>query len=166
MHYVFLAVVLAGVAVSFGQVWHKRRREAPLRREIRSQGVTFWIRLPQVKVSEDCGWPSWLSLNSSMALSVRRDSFDVSSVTTPIRLVMGMEYCFKASETSIETSREPSRNSALNWIVVTGSQRGQEIKLAITHGNEGQLHDAWNALVAAGAIPVGPPPADRYPALG
>ena len=166
MQYVFLAIVLAGVAVSFGQVWHKRRREAPLRREIRSQGVTFRIRLPQVKVSEDCGRPSWLALNSSMALSVRRDSFDVSSVTTPIRLVMGMEYCFKASETSIETSREPSRTSALNWIVVTGSQRGQEIKLAITHGNEGQLHDAWNALVAAGAIPVGPPPADRYPALG
>ena len=166
MQYVFLAVVLAGVAVSFGQVWHKRRREAPLRREIRSQGVTFWVRLPQVKVSEDCGWPRWLSLNSSMALSVRRDSFDVSSVTLPIRLVMGMEYYFKASETSIETNREPSRNSALNWIVVTGSQRGREIKLAITHGNESQLYDAWDALVAAGAIPVGPPPADRYTALG
>lgn len=89
MQYVFLAVVLAGVAVSFGQVWLRRRREAPLRREIRSQGVTFWVRLPQVKVSEDCGWPRWLSLNSSMALYVRRDSFDVSSVIPPIRLVMG-----------------------------------------------------------------------------
>jgi hypothetical protein len=71
---------------------------------------------------------------------------------------MGMEYYFKASEASIETSRHPSRSSALNWIVVTGSHHGEEIKLAITNGNEGQLHDAWNALVAAGAIPIGSPP--------
>ncbi len=166
MQYVFLAVVLASVAVGLGQVWLQRRREAPLRREIRSQDVTFWIRLPQVKVNEGYGWPRWLSLDSSMALYVRRDSFDISSVTPPIRVVMGEEYYFKASETSIETSRDPSRNAALIWIVVTGSQRGQEIKIAITHGNVGQLHDAWNALVAAGAIPVGPPPADPHPALG
>jgi hypothetical protein len=56
-----------------------------------------------------------------------------------LRIIMGMEYYFKASETSIETSRDPSRNSALNWIVVTDSQRGAEIKLAITNRNEGQL---------------------------
>jgi hypothetical protein len=84
-------------------------------------------------------------------------------VTTPIRVLLGMEYYFKACEVSIETSREPSRNSAMNWIVVTGSQRGREIKLAITHGNEGQLHDAWNALVAVGAVPVGPPPGGSCP---
>ena len=69
-----------------------------------------------------------------------------------------MEYYFRASETSIETSRDLSRNSALNWIIVTASQRGEEIKLAITNGNEGLLQDAWNALVVAGAIPIGPGP--------
>ena len=158
MQYVFLAVVLAGVAVSLGQVWLRRRREAPLRREMRGQDVTFRVRLPKVKVSEGYGWPRWLSLNSSMALYVRGDSFDISSTIPPIRVVMGMEYYFKASETSIETSREPSRSAALNWIIVTGRQRGEKIKLAITNRNEGRLHDAWNALVAAGAIPIGPPP--------
>ena len=107
-----------------------------------------------------------------MALHVRLDSFDVSSVTPPIRVIMGMEYYFKADGTSIETSRDPSRYSAMNWIVVTGSQRGREIKLAITHGNEGQLHDAWKALIAAGATPIGSPPggarpiADGYPPHG
>jgi hypothetical protein len=165
MQYVFLAFVLAGFAVGLGQVWLNRRREAPLRREIRSQNVTFWIRLPQVKAKEGYGWPRWLSLNSSMALYVRGDSFAISSMILPIRVVMGMEYYFKASETSIETSRDPSRNSALNWIVVTGSQRSEEIKLAITNGNEALLHDAWNALVAAGAIPVGPPPGGPHPGL-
>ena len=167
MQYVFLAVVLAGFVAGLGhglgQVWLRRRREAPLRRKIRSQNVTFWTRLPQVKVKEGYGWPAWLSLNSSMALYVRGDSFDISSTNLPIRVVMGMEYYFKASEASIETSRDPSRNSALNWIVVTGSQRREEIKLAITHGNEGLLNDSWNALVAAGAIPIGPPPGGQLP---
>jgi hypothetical protein len=158
MQYVFVAVVLAGFVAGLGQVWLRRRREAPLRRKIRSQNVTFWTRLPQVKVKEGYGWPAWLSLNSSMALHVRGDSFDISSTNLPIRVVMGMEYYFKASEASIETSRDPSMNSALNWIVVTGSQRREEIKLAITHGNEGLLHDSWNALVAVGAVPIGPPP--------
>ena len=50
MQYVFLAVVLAGFVAGLGQVWLRRRREAPLRRKIRSQNVTFWTRLPQVKV--------------------------------------------------------------------------------------------------------------------
>jgi hypothetical protein len=166
MQYVFLAVVLAGFLIALGQVWIRRRREAPLRREIRSQSVTFWTRLPQVKVKEGYGWPRWLSLNSSMALCVRGTSFDISSTNLPIRWVMGMEYYFKASGTSIETSRDPSRNPALNWIVLTGSQRGEEIKLAIIHGNEGLLHDSWNALVAAGAIPIGPPPKGPHLALG
>jgi hypothetical protein len=139
MQYVFLAVVLTGMAVRLGQIWFRRRREAPLRREIRSQEVAFWVSLPQVKVNEGYGWPRWLSLNTSM---------------------VGMEYYFKACETSIGTSREPSRNSAMNWIVVTGRQRSQEIKLAITHGDEGLLHDAWNARVAAGAVSVGPAQAD------
>jgi hypothetical protein len=158
MQYVLLAVVLAVFVINLGQVWLRRRREAVLRREIRSQNVTFWTLLPQVKVNEGYGWPRWLSLNSSMALYVRGDSFDISSTILPSRVVMGMEYYFKASETSIETSRAPSRSDALNWIIVTGSQRGEEIKLAITNGNAGQLHDAWNALVAVGAIPIGPPP--------
>ncbi|HWM98427.1 MAG TPA: hypothetical protein VNO54_15390, partial [Streptosporangiaceae bacterium] len=73
MQYVFLAVVLAGFAIGLGQVWLKRRREAPLRREIRSQNVTFRTNLTEVKVKEGHGWPEWLALRSSMALYVRGD---------------------------------------------------------------------------------------------
>jgi hypothetical protein len=166
MQYAFIGVVLAGFVIGLGQVWLRRRREAPLRREIRSQPVRLWTALTEVKVKEGYGWPEWLPLRSSMALYVRDDSFDISSTILPIRVVMGMEYYFKSSETSIETSRDPSRPSPLKWIVVTGSQRGQEIKLAITNQNEGQLHDAWNALVAAGSIPIGPPPEDPHLTLG
>jgi hypothetical protein len=165
MQYIFLAVVLAGFAIGLGQVWLRRRREAPLRREIRSQPVTYWTALAEVKVREGYGWPEWQPLRSSMALNVRGDSFDISSTILPIRVAMGMEYYFKASEVSIETSRVPSRSPAVNWIIVTGSQRGKAIKLAITNGNEGQLHDAWNALTAVGAIPIGPPPGGPHLAL-
>lgn len=57
MQYVFLVVVvvvvvLSGFVVGLGQVWLRRRREAPLRREIRSQNVTFWTGLTEVKVKE------------------------------------------------------------------------------------------------------------------
>lgn len=158
MQYILLAVVLAGVAIGLGQVWIRRRREAPQRREIRSQNVTFQLGLAEVKLKEGYGRPEWLPLRSSMALCVRGDSFDISSTILPIRVVMGMEYYFKANEASVETSRNPSRNSAMSWIVVTGSHHGEEIKLAITNGDEGRLHDAWNALVAVGAMPIGTAP--------
>ena len=147
VQYAFLGVVLAGFVIGLGEVWFRRRREAPLRREVRSQPVRFWTALAEVKLNEGSGWPEWLPLRSSMALYVRYDSFDISSTILPFRVIMGMEYYFKSSETSIETSRALSRSSRLKWIVVTGRQRGQEIKLAITNPNEGQLHDAWNALV-------------------
>lgn len=166
MQYVFLAVVLAGFVIGLGQIWFRRRGEAPLRREIRSQDITFWTRLTEVKVREGYGRPEWLPLRSSMALYVRGDSFDISSTIMPVRVVMGIEYHFKASGTSIETSRNPSRGSALNWIIVTGTQRGEEIKLAITNGDESRLYDAWNSLVAIGVIPIGLPPGRPHPAIG
>lgn len=166
MQYAFLAVVLTGFAIGLGQIWFRRRREAPLRREIRSQNITFWTRLTEVKVREGYGLPEWLPLRSSMALYVRSDSLDISSTIMPVRVVMGMEYYFKASEISIETSRDPARGSALNWIIVTGIRHGEEIKLAITNGDESRLYDAWNALVAIGAMPIGLPPGGPRPAIG
>ena len=86
MQYVLLVVVLAGVAIGLGQVWLKRRREASLRRAIRSQNVTFCTRLPQVKVKEGYGWPTWLSLNSSMALTF----FNCGSYWRGVRSSLGL----------------------------------------------------------------------------
>lgn len=156
MEYALPAIVAAVFTIGLGQVWLRRRREAPLRWAIRSQKVTFWISLNQVK-EESPGWPRWLALNSMMALYVRGDSVEISSMVPPIRVLMGMEYYFKARETFVEISKEPSMFSALNWIVITGSRRGREIKVAIMKRNEIQFFDAWNALVVAGAVPIGPP---------
>jgi hypothetical protein len=102
MEYVLLAVVVVGFAVSFGAVWLKRRRQAPLRREIRSKNITFRTGLTEVKERQSGALFKWLTLNSVMALYVRGDSIEISSRILPFRVVMGTENYFKARETFIE----------------------------------------------------------------
>ena len=159
MQYVMLAAVVAGFSAVLGGVWFTRRREAPLRREIRAQDVTFRtgvaVRLKQY------GWSRWLDLKSFMALVVRGDAIEISCMVWPFRVVMGEEYYFRARETTIQVRREPSRPFELKWIVVTGWKDGKEVRLAISTGNAYQLSRAWSALVAAGAVPVGSPPPGR-----
>jgi hypothetical protein len=98
MEYILLAIVAAGFLIVYGRIWLGRRRKAPLRREVRAQNVTFRTSLNQVKMQETDG--RWLALNSVMGLFVRDDAFDISSLVPLFRIVMGMEYYFKARETS------------------------------------------------------------------
>jgi hypothetical protein len=160
MEYVILATVVAGFSVILGGVWLTRRREAPLRREIRAQGVTFQTGVA-VRRKESYGSRGWLDLKSGMALVVRGDAIEISSMAWPFRVVMGEEYYFRARETTIQVRREPSRPFELRWIAVTGRKDGKEVKLAISKGNAYQLSQVWSALVGAGAVPVGPPPPGR-----
>ena len=134
MQYVMLAAVVAGFSVVLGGVWLRRRREAPLRREIRAQDVTFRTGVA-VRLKESHGWGGWLDLKSVMALVVRSDAIEISSMAWPIRVVMGEEYYFRARETTIQVRREPSRPFELKWIVVTGRKDGKDVKLAISTGN-------------------------------
>lgn len=159
MEYILLAVVVVGFAVGFGAAWLKRRWQAPLRCEIRSKNITFRTNLTEVKERQSGALFKWLALNSVMALYVRGDSIEISSRILLFRVIMGTEYYFKARETFIEVSKEPGRfYGGVNWIIVTGTDGGKEIKLAITNGDENKFRDAWNALVAAGSVAVGPPP--------
>jgi hypothetical protein len=160
MQYVMLASVVAGFSVVLGGVWLRRRREAPLRREIRAQDVTFRAGVA-VWLKESYGWGGWLDLKSGMALVVRGDAIEISSVAWPFRIVMGEEYYFRARETTIQVRREPSRPFELRWIVVTGRTDGKDVRLAISTRNAHQLSQVWNALAGAGAVPVGPPPPGR-----
>ena len=46
MQYVMVTVVIAGLSLIYGQIWLRRRRQTPLRREIRARdipGVTWTI---------------------------------------------------------------------------------------------------------------------------
>jgi hypothetical protein len=85
-------------------------------------------------------------------LTVWPDAFGISFIISPIRVVMGLGYCFGACGTTIEVSRLPGIPKR-DWIVVTGRQLGKEIRFAIAQKRN--LCDAWNALVAAGAGSAG-----------
>ena len=158
MEYVIPAAVVVSACVGAGLVWLRRRREAPLRRVIRAQNVTFRTGDLDVRLKQPSGWLDWLPLNSFMALFVRGDGIEISSLVWPFRVVMGMEYYFRARETTIQVRRAPSRPFEPKWMVVTGRQLGKEVMLAISANSAYQLCQAWNAMVDAGAVPVGPPP--------
>jgi hypothetical protein len=150
--------VAAGFVVIYGRIWFRRRREAPLRREIRARDVTFRTIPDRVKVSDPSGRAKWAGVSAPMGLFVRGDAIEISSTFAPLRVVMGLEYYFPASETSIELSRSPSLIYRGDWIVLTRRQAGQDFQVAITTTNDHTLLQAWNALVNAGAIPAGLPP--------
>jgi hypothetical protein len=153
MEFVMVAAVVSMFTIIFGKVWLKRREEAPLRREVRAQGIIFRTRLYNVKEKKSQEW--FTAMYREIYLIVRADAFEISCIIPPIRVVLGLEYYFRARETTIEVSRLPGIKNR-DWIVVTGRQRGKEIRLAIAQTRD--LRDAWNALVAAGAVPVGLPP--------
>ncbi len=66
-----------------------------------------------------------------MALTVRADTFEVSSVTPLIGIAFGMDYSFLARETTIEVSQSPSFVHKQDWIVVKGQQGGRRTELAV-----------------------------------
>ena len=99
-------------------------------------------------------------------LIVRGDMFQVGNVFSAV--VMGVEYYFRARETTVEVSRDPlgiyGIDSKREWIVVTGTQDGRDFRLEMT--KKYFLDDVWNALVRAGAAPRSDGPVGRHTFLG
>src|SRR5215470_17247709 len=158
MQYVMVAVVVTGFSLIYGRIWLRRHRETLLRREIRARDITFRTGLDRVTVIE----PGWLQpgsdfevpMSSPVELIVRGDSFEVSSAYSFGRVVMGMEYYFRARETSVELNRSIPRIYGADVpprIVVRGWQQGRKIQLTITQKQDPL--EIWNALAAAGAVP-------------
>jgi hypothetical protein len=157
MQCVLVTVVVAGLLLICGRIWLRLRRKAPLRRAIRARDITFRAVLDHVAVTE----PGWLQPGSDFAvpisnpveLIVRGDAFEVSSGRALGR-VMGLEYFFRACETSVELNRLIPRIYGTDTpprIVVRGWQGGKKIQLTITQENDPL--EIWNALTGAGAVP-------------
>jgi hypothetical protein len=159
MQYVLAAVVVAGLSFIYGRFWLRRRRGTPLRREIRARDITFRSHLDRVIVTE----PGWLQpgsdfgtpIFSPVELIVRGDAFEVCSTLALGRVVMGLEYLFRAGETSVELNRVVPRIYGMDdtppRVVVRGWQSGRKIQLTISQKNDPL--EIWNALTAAGAVP-------------
>jgi hypothetical protein len=155
---VLVAVVVAGLSFIYGRFWLRRRRGTPLRREIRARDITFRSHLDRVTVTE----PGWLQpgsdfgtpIFSPVELIVRGDAFEVCSALALGRVVMGLEYLFRAAETSVELNRLIPRIYGRDTpprIIVRGWQADRKIQLTITQKNDPL--EIWNALTGAGAVP-------------
>jgi hypothetical protein len=158
VQYILVAVVVAGFCFIYGRIWLRRRRETPLRREIRAQDITSRAPLNRVSVKE----PGWLQpdsdfevpVSSPVELIVRGDAFEICSARSLGRVVMGLEYLFRASETSVELNRQIPR--IYGWdtpprVVVRGWRAGSKVQLTIRQDNDPL--EIWNALTGAGAVP-------------
>src|SRR6267154_141982 len=102
-----VAIVVAGLSLAYGQMWLRRRKVTPLRREIRARDITFRAALDRVYVIEPgspLGSDFEVPISSPVELIVRGDAFEVS-YARPFGRVMGLEYFFRARETSVELNR-------------------------------------------------------------
>jgi hypothetical protein len=154
MQYALLGLVVVIFVGAGVRTWRDHRATVPLSRETEGQEITFQLRLDHVKV-----WGSgWATANGAMALIVRTDTFEVSAITASFRAFFGMDYHFRARDTTIELAELPliSFIRKKNFIIVRGQQGNRKTELAIN--SENYLYDAWVALVRAGAVPIGPPP--------
>jgi hypothetical protein len=81
----------------------------PLRRETEGQEVAFRLELDHVK---KVGRSGSADVRGTMALIVRADTFEVSAVTPLLRISFGLDFWFRARDTTIDLVSSPrSRTS-------------------------------------------------------
>jgi hypothetical protein len=85
-------------------------------------------------------------------LTVRGDVFEVSAPLAVARLVLGQEHCYRAEDTTVEVCPGRWRD----WIEI-GGRPGTGIPPLKIRSRKMNRH-VWEALVDAGAQPIGPPP--------
>ena len=148
----FFALCLIPLVVVFGAVGTlasvRRRREAPLRKEIQAQPLTF--RSP-VRVSAEL-FGMMAGARGNLYLNVHGDAFEIVDTMPVARFVFGMDYCYRAQDTSIQVIQ----SGPFECIEITGHPAGSAVRAQIRR--RGMNRQFWDALVAIGVHPVGQPP--------
>lgn len=157
----FWALCVIPLAGMFGALatlaWVRRRREEALRRTIQAQPLTF--RSP-VKVNAEI-FGMMAAMNGRTYLNVHGNAFEIAGTVPLSRLVFGMDYCYRAQDTSIQVIA----SGPVECIEITGHPAGSAVRTRIRHRSMNR--QCWDALVAIGAHPVGQPPgAPRNPRCG
>jgi hypothetical protein len=124
-------------------LWSRRRREEPLRKEMQARAVMAVMTFQARVDTEDRGW---------LRLTVRGDLFEVSHPFPPARFLNGLDYCYRAEDTTVELVPGLWHD----WIEV-GGQPGTGLS-PMRIGRRKMTRQIWDALVRAGAQPIGPPP--------
>ena len=124
-------------------LWSRRRREEPLRKEMQARAVMTVMTFQARVVTEDRG---------GLRLTVRGDLFEVSHPFPLARFLFGQDYCYRAEDTTVELVP----GSWHDWIEI-GGQPGTGLS-PMRIGRRKMTRQIWDALVRAGAQPIGPPP--------
>ena len=124
-------------------LWSRRRREEPLRKEMQARAVMTVMTFQARVVTEDRG---------GLRLTVRGDLFEVSHPFPLARFLFGQDYCYRAEDTTVELVP----GLWYDWIEI-GGQPGTGLS-PMRIGRRKMTRQIWDALVRAGAQPIGPPP--------
>ena len=144
-----LAVLALALAAVAGGAAPRRHREAPLRKEMRTRPVVTFRARVDVK-SNVLGMR--LSAQGQLHLIVRGDQVEVTHPFPPARFLFGQQYCYRAETTTIEVIPGLWHD----WIEIGGQTAGTEARIWI--GQRRMNRQIWDALVRAGAHPIGPAP--------
>jgi hypothetical protein len=150
---VLVITVLALVFTAFAAVaWSRRRREEPLRKEIRARPVvTFQAR---VDVKQNV-LGMMASARGPLYLTVRGDAFGVAHPFPLARFLFGQDYSYRAADTAIKVVPGVWHD----WIEIGGRPGTEAARIMI--GRRNTNRQIWDALVYSGARPAGPPPPPR-----
>jgi hypothetical protein len=141
-----LVLVFAAFA---GAAWSRRRRQAPLRKQMRARpAVTF--RAP-VQVKQNV-LGVMLTAHGTLDLLVRGDAIEVSHPFPPARLLFGQEYRYRAADITFQVI--PGIRG--DWIAIDGQRASAGARIWLRQ--RGRNQQLWDALTLAGAHPVGPAP--------
>ena len=149
---VFLALCLIPLVGVFGALgtlaWIRRHREAPLRSELQARPVTFRSR---VRVNAEL-FGMMASLHGNLHLNVHGDAFEIVDNMPVSKFVFGMDYCYRAQFTNVQVIRL----GRSECIEITGYPGSTAVRVRVWGCDANR--QVWDALVAAGAQPVGQPP--------
>jgi hypothetical protein len=150
---IFIAVSLLSWCVFvLRNVLVTRRREAPLRRDAMAQPVTWSTTAVSVSAVTRTLGIRWGSGGGAVGLNLRGGYIEILGAF-PGSKFMGLEWYLRSRDVKIEALRGVLQRR----ISLKGPSAGQrDIELILW--STGDLRDVWYALIADGAIPVGPPP--------
>jgi hypothetical protein len=140
-----VAVAFAALAVA---AWRRRRYRAPMRQQIRARPVTF--RAPVDVKANALG--IMVSEHGPLDLIMHGDAIEVSHPFPFARFLFGQEYCYRAEDTTVKVV--PGLRH--DWIEIDGQPAATAARIQIRQRNMNR--QIWDALVRAGAHPIGPPP--------
>lgn len=142
----FLALLFAAFAVAASS---RRRRNGPLRQEMRARPTLMFRARVDVKANI---LGIMVPARGRLDLIVREGAFEVSHPSPLARFLFGQDYCYRAGDTTVQAIPGLLRD----WIEIGGQAVDPADRIQVRRRNANR--QIWDALISAGAHPIGPSP--------